>query len=790
MWLSTPDKDVYNNGITMNIKNKLVLQAVFLAIVPALILVMIITLQANQSSFTALEKKSKEQLISLRELKKTQITSYLKTINSQVITLSKNLAIVDAAREFVRTFHQQPSNDNDVAENKRRVMDYYENEFSRAFLNKNANAKLNVRRQVNQLDQSALYFQDKYIASNKYPLGAKDQLSYAGESEFDQVHLKYHPMIRDYLTEFGYYDIFIIDANTGHIVYSVFKELDFATSLNLGPYASSGIAKAYKKAKTLVNSDESVLVDFESYFPSYDQAASFIASPIKNQQGKVNAILVFQMPIDGINKTMTNDQKWQQIGLGLSGETYLVGADKKLRSESRFLIEDKTNYYDALAKSNDQPFLDEIKAYNSALGLQFVKTVGVKRALNGESGFARFADYRGVEVLSAYTYIDYGGQSWALMAEIDVEEAFADAIQLSEDLYFYALTSLFIIGIISIILGLVIAKVLVTPLNDLVDRIRDISEGDGDLTVKLSLAVRTDEIGDVGKAFNQFIEKIRRIICEIDLHAGQLASSSEELSAVTLETNDVVILQKSKTDETSTVMSEFSSSINEIANNSLSTATLTNEANQESIKGANLSLEAQHAINGLVDSVDKAATELQLLNAQVEEITGILGVIDSIADQTNLLALNAAIEAARAGESGRGFSVVADEVRTLAAKTQESTVEIQRKIDGLKSSSIKSVSAMNDATQEAKNGIKLVKDTADSLKSVSNLISDVSAKNTENAAVAKQQSISVSDVHQNIIDIASYTDTSSSASLQTSQASNELAKLAVNMSSLVQQFKY
>ncbi len=487
---------------------------------------------------------------------------------------------------------------------------------------------------------------------------------------------------------------------------------------------------------------------------------------------------------------MTNNKKWQQVGLGLSGETYLVGPDKKLRSESRFLIEDSVNYYDALAKSNEQPNIDKIKAYNSALGLQFVKTIGVDNALLGNSGFAQFADYRNVEVLSAYTNINYGGKMWALMAEIDVDEAFAEAIQLSDDLYFYALTCLIIIGIVSIFIGLIIARILVTPLNMLVERITEISQGDGDLTVKMSLAERSDEIGDVGKAFNQFVGEIRRIICEIDLHAGQLASSSEELSAVTLETNDVVILQKTKTDETSLVMSEFSGSINEIANNSLQTATLTSEANQESLKGANLSMEAQYAINGLVNSVDRAANELHLLNVQVEEISGILSVIDTIADQTNLLALNAAIEAARAGESGRGFSVVADEVRTLAAKTQESTVEIQRKIDELKSSSVKSVAAMSDATQEAKNGIKLVKDTADSLKSVSNLVSDVSAKNTENATVAKQQSISVSDMYQNIIDISSYTDTSSSASLQTSQASNELAKLAVNMSGLIQQFKY
>jgi methyl-accepting chemotaxis protein len=394
----------------------------------------VITLQANKSAFDALEKKTKEQLISLRELKKSQITSYLETIDSQVKSFSKNLSIIDAADEFVNAFHQQQVTEVYLDESKRLLSSYYENDFSEAFQEKNSNAKFSVYEKLNKLDDVGFYLQNKYIASNEYPLGGKEQLVRGGDTQFDQVHSKYHPMIRDYLTQFGYYDIFIVDANTGHIVYSVFKELDFATSLNVGAYANSGIAKAYKKAKALSNSDDSVLVDFESYFPSYDQATSFIASPIKNQQGETNAVLIFQMPIDGINKTMTNDQNWKQVGLGLSGETYLVGADKKLRSESRFLIEDRINYYDALEKSNDQPNINEIKAYNSALGLQFVKTSGVDQALSGTSGFARFADYRNVEVLSAYTQIDYGDQSWALMAEIDVEEAFADAIQLTDDL--------------------------------------------------------------------------------------------------------------------------------------------------------------------------------------------------------------------------------------------------------------------------------------------------------------------------------------------------------------------
>lgn len=773
----------------MKIKHKLLLQAVLLAVIPATIIAVIITWQANSSSFSALEEKTKEQLISLRELKKSQINDYLNQVTGQVTVQANTPSVKQAAKGFVKTFLQEQISPEELAGSEIRLQSYYQNEFSTTFNEKN-HEQAKTKQKYEQLSQRAKYYQGKYIADNHFSLGEKDKLISAGNSAYDTIHQQYHPMFSEFLHEFGYYDIFIVDVQSGHIVYSVFKELDYGTSLISGPYANSGIAKAFNKALKLTDNKKTALADFQAYYPSYDQAASFIASPIKDENNATTAVLIFQMPIDGINKIMTNNNQWQQVGLGLSGETYLVGSDNKLRSESRFLIEDEDNYYKALTSATHQPNISKIKNYGSALGLQFVETLGAQQALSGSTSVAQFADYRGVEVLSAYTPIKYGEQTWALLAEIDVSEAFAAATTLSNDLLINSLIILTVIALIGIVIGLVSTNKLVQPLNSLVANISNIAQGDGDLTAKLDIAKRSDEIGDIGKAFNSFISKIRSIIIDIDHHAVQLASASEELSAVTQETNNIVVLQKEKTMQTTQVMSEFNASINEIADNSLHTADLTNEANDESLKVAGLSTHAHQAISELEQSVGSAAGELHILNSQVEDISSVLSVIESIAEQTNLLALNAAIEAARAGESGRGFSVVADEVRTLAGKTQESTIDIQQKIERLKASSSKSVSAMDNASNEASKGIKLVMETARSLKNISALVSNVSNKNSENATVAKQQSVSVNDVHQNIINIAEYTDSSSSAAQQTSQASEELAKLAVNMSCIVQQFKY
>jgi len=774
----------------MKLKSKLIFQAIFLALVPALITALIITLEANQASFDALESKTKERLVSLRELKKTQIESYFDTINSQIISMSKNPAVIDASSGFISSYNQENIDETTLTANKSNLSRYYQSDFTQTFNEKNPNSKINANAKLAQLEDRSVHFQNKYISANQFPLGSKDQLNAAGNTDYDTTHEKYHGMFRDFLNLFGYYDIFIADAKTGNIVYSVYKELDFATSLKQGPYSSSGIADAFRQSVDSFDVNHTALVDFKNYFPSYNFPASFISSPIKNDLGETIAVLIYQMPIDGINNTMTSKQKWQDVGLGLSGETYLVGQDKLLRSESRFLIEDKTNYIKALKQSSQQPNTNRIETNDSAIGLQFVDTSGVSQALQGIEGVDIFSDYRDVPVLSAYTAINFGELKWALMAEIDVEEAFADAYKLSDDLFFYSVICLIVIAILSILIGLYITKVLVSPINLLVERITGISEGEGDLTASLCLAERKDEIGDVGKAFNKFVAHIRNVIIDIDKHAGQLASASEELSCVTKETNEVVTLQKSKTDQASQSMVNFSSSITEIAMNTEQTATLTDRANQESINGAQVARDSQGAINNLVGSVERASTELKELEVQVQDISSILGVIDSIADQTNLLALNAAIEAARAGESGRGFAVVADEVRMLAGKTQQSTIEIQNKISALKESSNRSVSAMNSASQHAIDGISLVKDTTSSLHLVTDLVSDVSSQNAENATVANKQNANVEEVHNNIIEISRYTENTAGASLQTAQASDELAKLAINMSSIVRKFKY
>jgi hypothetical protein len=364
-----------------------------------------------------------DQLTSIRSTKKRNIEDYFNNIRSQIMTYSEDKMIVDAMKAFKKIFPEIGKNipDKELKMMSNHVKEYYENEFLPR-LNANSDEIERIEKYWDN-DPRTILMQYQYISNNKNETGKKHLLDFGDEtSEYSKIHNIYHPIIRNFLLTFGYYDIFLIDNETGHLVYSVFKEVDYTTSLLSGPYKNTNFAQVFREARNATKKDFIKLVDFEPYDPSYTAPASFIATPIYDGNEKIG-VLIFQMPIDKINSIMTGDKKWKEDGLGDSGETYLVGEDYKMRSISRFLIEDPVGYFNELQRIgyNDN-IIRKIKRLNTTILLQDVKTEAVINALRGNTDKKIVLDYRRISVLSAYSKLAIQDVNWVICSDIDEAE--------------------------------------------------------------------------------------------------------------------------------------------------------------------------------------------------------------------------------------------------------------------------------------------------------------------------------------------------------------------------------
>ena len=453
--------------------------------------------------------ESFNRLTAVREMKATQIEDYFDQIANQIVTFSEDHTIIEAMREFKIGFDtisgELNYSESDLQSMDFRLTKYYESEFLPR-LKRNLDSNPVIEKYLPHGANEKI-LQDLYIASNENEVGSKHYLNYASDSSYySKAHKIYHPLIRSYLEKFEYYDIFLVDDESGEVVYSVFKEVDFGTSLLTGPYAETNLAEAFRLSVAAPEKDFVKLVDFESYHPSYNAPAAFIASPIVDDTGDKIGVLIFQMPIKRINDIMTNRHEWENVGLGKSGETYIVAEDFTLRNQSRFFIEDKENYFKMIEEiGTPESTVAKIRNFESTIGLQEVKTEGTIAALEGKTDAKIFNDYRGVSVLSSYKPLEIQDMHWVIMSEIDTEEAFAHVYDLRKNIII-----VFIGLFISIIFAsILISKKITKPIKQLTGKAQELAGGNLDVHIDV---VGKDEIGMLSQSFSDMQHSIKDLV--------------------------------------------------------------------------------------------------------------------------------------------------------------------------------------------------------------------------------------------------------------------------------------
>ncbi|ELP96418.1 methyl-accepting chemotaxis protein [Pseudomonas syringae BRIP34876] len=344
---------------------------------------------------------------------------------------------------------------------------------------------------------------------------------------------------------------------------------------------------------------------------------------------------------------------------------------------------------------------------------------------------------------------------------------------------------LIIASLLTMLFGWLLTKSITRPIALALEAAEAIAEGNLTRPIKVD---GTDEAGRLLLAMQKMQEKLRDTLMRISGSATQLASAAEELNALTDESASGLAQQDNEIEQAATAVNEMTSAVEEVARNAVSTSEASKNATASAGDGRDLVQETVNAIERMSGDVQSTADLIGNLAEESREIGKVLDVIRGLADQTNLLALNAAIEAARAGEAGRGFAVVADEVRALAHRTQQSTSEIERMVGSIQGGTEKAVSSMRNSTDRAESTLNIAKGAGLALETINTAVIQINERNLVIAAAAEEQAAVAREVDRNLVNIRDLSTQSSNGAAQTSAASGELTRLAVDLNSMVSRF--
>jgi methyl-accepting chemotaxis protein len=607
---------------------------------------------------------------------------------------------------------------------------------------------------------------------NPNKLGEKHLLNDArDDTAFSKLHAVKHPMWRNHLEILGYYDIFMVNKD-GDVLTTVFKERDFATNLVSGQWKDSDLGVLFRELKDKPMVDGAVQVvfkDFKPYAPSANVPAGFIGTSIM-KDGAFHGVLIYQMPIAKINAMLNFTE-----GMGETGHMHIVGSDFLIRNDNRFHKEGEP----------------------SQILVEKIDNEAVQRGLKGEKGLIAIGDERGQKVVSGFAPIDFLGTRWAMMAEFDYEETYAGILNLRGEIL---LSTIVIILVVSMI-AIWYAQSLIKPIKGIAGTMTSLT--DGKYNVEVVGINRGDELGQMARSVAVFKDNLIKMD-EMRAEQEQLKVQAEKDRKESMlkladdfdnRTRDVVAALAEAAGQMRGAAEVLNTSSQQTAHASTIVASAATEAdaNVQTVAAAaeELSASSQEISKQVVSVAQKtsqAASEaantsetVGQLDQYTQSIGEVVEAIRSIAEQTNLLALNATIEAARAGEAGKGFAVVADEVKKLALETSQKTDDINDRVNKIKE-------AVGQSVEAVKRIITNVQEIDHATTNVSGAIEEQTAATGEIGRNVTEASTGTQQVSRTIQEVSRNAAETGQSAQDVLKTAEELAQISSELNTQINGF--
>ncbi|TPX05984.1 HAMP domain-containing protein [Schumannella luteola] len=445
------------------------------------------------SATGALKKAALDQLVGIRGARAAEITRTMENIRTTAVLASGNDSAVAASEAFNAGFaelQQQTASDAETSA----VSDFYADTFVPA-LEKSAGEQFSDTAFA-PTDPAGVYLQSKYTAPLALDYDKALATSDAGDgSAWSAANAEYNSFFASLVDRIGFEDALLLDTD-GDVVYSAYLGADLGTNVRTGPYRDSALAKAYDAVLATNSVDATRFTDFERYVPSLNSPTAWALSPIGDRDGRVTGVLALQIPVETINDVMTGDEGWAKQGLGETGEVYLAGDDRTMRSNSRELIQRPKDYAkDAIAGGTPSATAKQVVAAKSTILLQPLRNASVTSALQGRTGTNEAPSYVGGQSLAAYAPLQIEGLNWVIVARITTAEAYSSAAEFTRNL----VLSTAAIALLVSLLSLLLAQIFLRPLRRLQTAVQRVSAGE--LGVQVDTGSR-DEVADLGVAFN------------------------------------------------------------------------------------------------------------------------------------------------------------------------------------------------------------------------------------------------------------------------------------------------